>query len=174
VKRNAIVLILIIAAAANLAAAAANPVNPAADRTKKETPAPAQKVIRAVRADEPILIDGKLDEKAWQAPPSNGFIQSDPKDGEPATEKTDVWVAYDDKAIYVAAYCHDSEPGKIIGRLGRRDSSVDSDWFSFAVDPYYDKRTGYLFAVNPAGTMTPGTASGNRKPPSTARGGSSR
>ena len=62
-------------------------------------------------------------------------------------------MAYDDKAIYVAAFCFDSEPGGIISRLGRRDSDVDSDWFLFAVDPYYDRRTGYLFGVNPAGSI---------------------
>ena len=53
----------------------------------------------------------------------------------------------------MAAFCHDSEPGRIISRLGRRDAQVDSDWFMFAVDPYYDKRTGYLFGVNPAGSI---------------------
>ena len=148
-KKIAIILLLTIVAAAPWAGAETK----TGDRTKKEAAQPEQRVIRAVRADEPILIDGKLDEKAWRTPPSNGFTQNDPKDGEPATEKTDVWVAFDDKAIYVAAYCHDSEPGKIIGRLGRRDSDVDSDWFSFAVDPYCDKRTGYLFSVNPANTI---------------------
>ena len=149
-KKTAIILLLTIAAAAPWAAAETK----TGDRTKKETPPPGQRVIRAVRADEPILIDGKLEEKAWQTPPSNGFTQNDPKDGEPSTEKTDVWVAYDDKALYVAAYCHDTEPGKIIGRLGRRDSQVDSDWFTFSVDPYFDKRTGYSFGVNPANTIT--------------------
>ncbi len=76
-----------------------------------------------------------------QRPGTNGFTQSDPADGQPSTEKTDVWIAYDDKALYVAAYCHDSDPGKIMGRLGRRDiAQIDSDWFMFALDPYYDKR----------------------------------
>jgi len=112
-----------------------------------------QKVIEAVRIDEPIVIDGRLEEKAWKRAGSNGFIQNDPEDGKPSSEKTDVWVAYDDKALYVAAFCRDSDPAKIISRLGRRDSRTDSDWFFFAVDPYFDKRTGYLFAVNPAGSI---------------------
>ncbi len=54
----------------------------------------------------------------------------------------------------MAAYCHDSDPGKIMGRLGRRDAQIDSDWFMFALDPYYDKRSGYMFGVNPAGSIT--------------------
>ena len=107
------------------------------------------KVIRAVRVDEPIVIDGKLTENAWQRDGTAAFTQSDPKDGEPATEKTDVWVAYDDKNLYVAAYLYDSDPPNIKCRLGRRDAQVDSDWFYFAVDPYGDKRTGYVFGINP-------------------------
>jgi len=116
-------------------------------------PEPGQKIIQAARTETPIVIDGKLDEAIWKRPGSNGFTQTDPNDGQPATEKTDVWIAYDDKAIYVAAYCFDSDPKKIIGRLGRRDDRMDSDWFMFAVDPYYDKRTGYQFCVNPAGSI---------------------
>jgi hypothetical protein len=72
----------------------------------------------------------------------------------PATEPTEVRVAYDDRALYVAAFCRDSEPAKIRKRLGRRDSQTDSDWFAVAVDPYFDRRSGYVFVTNPAGAIT--------------------
>jgi hypothetical protein len=111
------------------------------------------RVVRAVRTDEPIVLDGILNEKAWQGPPAQGFTQNDPADGKPSTERTDVWVAYDDKALYVAAFCRDSDPKKIISLMGRRDTQIDSDWFLFAVDPYNDKRSGFLFGVNPAGSI---------------------
>lgn len=114
---------------------------------------PPQKTVRAVRTTEPITIDGRLDEKVWQGPAAEGFTQSDPKDGEPSTERTKVWVVYDDHAIYVAAFCYDSAPAKIIGRLGRRDAKTDSDSFAVALDPYWDKRSGYLFSVTAAGSM---------------------
>jgi hypothetical protein len=129
----------------------------AKDKKDKQTPqekkVPEQKIVRAVRAEEPITIDGLLNEKIWQGEPGDGFTQNDPQDGAPATEKTHVWVAYDDKALYVAAFCYDSDPKKIKSLLGRRDSQIDSDWFYFAIDPYYDKRTGFLFGVNPAGSI---------------------
>ncbi len=128
-----------------------------ADKTKPAQQAAPQvreqRVVRAVRAAEPITVDGRLDERIWQGQAVEGFTQSDPKDGDPSSERTRVWVAYDDGAIYVAAFCHDSDPGKIVSRLGRRDSEIDSDWFYFAVDPYYDKRSGYMFGVNPAGSI---------------------
>jgi len=136
------------------------PLISATKNNDKEQPAPSSpRVVKAVRAEEPVIIDGRLEEKVWQGEASEGFIQNDPKDGEQATEQTRVWVAYDDKAFYVAAYCYDSQPDKIIGRLGRRDSQVDSDWFVVAVDPYFDKRTGYAFSVNPIGSIMDSTLS---------------
>jgi len=112
-----------------------------------------QKVVEAIRTDEDIKIDGLLEENCWQNRGYSDFTQRDPKDGEPPTEKTTFWVAFDDEAIYVAARMFDSEPDKIISRLSRRDDSVDSDWFLFSVDPYYDRRSGYQFAVSPAGSI---------------------
>jgi hypothetical protein len=125
----------------------------AAENKTPPPPEPGQKIVQAVRLEEPVSIDGRLEENAWKRPGADGFTQNDPQDGQPATEQTEVWVAYDDKALYVAARCRDSEPDKIMSLLGRRDSYVESDWFYFAVDPYYDKRTGYMFCVNPAGSI---------------------
>lgn len=112
-----------------------------------------QKTVHAIRANGPISIDGVLEETTWQEEGYSDFIQSDPTDGAQPTEKTKVWVAYDEKYLYVAARLYDSQPELITSRLGRRDDFVDSDWFIFAVDPYYDRRSGYQFAVNPAGSI---------------------
>jgi hypothetical protein len=113
--------------------------------------------IRAVLAEGPIKIDGILEESVWQSEGYSGFIQSDPDDGSPASEKTVIWIAYDKKNLYIAARLYDSHPDRIITRLGRRDDHVDSDWFTFAVDPYFDKRSGFQFAVNPAGSIIDST-----------------
>ncbi|MEN6310357.1 MAG: DUF5916 domain-containing protein [Acidobacteriota bacterium] len=148
---------IVIGAVIGLLIAGIAPLSPASkDKKSPQTPAPvppAQKVIRAVRAGEAIVIDGRLDEKIWQGSGAEGFTQIDPNDGSPSSEPTRVWIAYDDKALYVAAACVDSEPAKIISQLGRRDANIESDWFYFAVDPYYDKRSGYLFGVNPSGSI---------------------
>jgi hypothetical protein len=146
-------LVFVITASATALAAEAAGGASASDRD--QTPTPAPKVVKAVRATEPIVLDGRLDEAVWKtAPAATGFTQNDPQDGSPATEPTDVWVAYDDHALYVAAFCRDSEPAKIRKRLGRRDSQTDSDWFAVAVDPYFDRRSGYVFVANPAGSIT--------------------
>jgi len=125
----------------------------AAKQKPVPSPEPGQKIVQAFRLEEPVKIDGRLDESAWKGEGANGFTQNDPQDGQPSTETTEVWIAYDDEALYVAAKCRDSEPDKITSLLGRRDSMVESDWFFFAVDPYYDRRTGYMFCVNPAGSI---------------------
>ena len=130
--------------------------SPLAAKDPQTPPPPAQppqKAVTAVRAQEPIQIDANLNEKAWQGPSVQEFIQQNPVDGGTPSEKTEVWVAYDNDSIYIAALLHDSEPGKIRSLLGRRDDLVESDWFAVALDPYYDRRTGYAFWINPASSI---------------------
>ena len=117
------------------------------------------RTIAAVPAAGPIVIDGALTEPVWQLPGSGAFTQRDPLDGQPATEPTTVWIAFDRDSLYIAARMTDSEPGKIVGRLGRRDEEVESDWFKFGLDPYLDRRSGYYFGVNPLGSIEDGTIS---------------
>lgn len=109
--------------------------------------------VKALKTEELIKIDGILEEETWQITGITDFVQTDPIDGAEPSEKTCVWIAYDETFLYVAAYLYDSKPDSIESRLGRRDDFVDSDWFIFAVDPYFDRRTGYEFAVNPSGSI---------------------
>ena len=106
---------------------------------------------KAVRATGRIHLDGKLDEPAWaRAPVTDAFTQVDPLEGQPASQKTEVRVVYDDDALYVGVRLHDS--GRITARLGRRDMPLgDSDWFGVMIDSYHDHRTAFGFDVNPAG-----------------------
>ncbi len=111
------------------------------------------KVIRAIRTTNGhVKIDGHLDESDWKrTPAASGFIQNEPHDGEPATERTDVWIIYDDEAIYVGIKAYDSKPDQITGRLTRRDGHTPSDWIHIGFDSYNDKRTAFGFSVNPVG-----------------------
>lgn len=120
-------------------------------------PAAAPEPVQAVRAQEPISIDGHLTEAAWRRPGTSDFVQFEPIHGAAPTERTEVWVAFDDDNLYVAAKLSDSEPGLIRSQLGRRDTLVESDWFFVALDPYNDKRTGFIFGINPAGSIADGS-----------------
>ena len=109
--------------------------------------------IRAVRAAEPMRIDGVLDETHYERVPAmSGFIQIDPKPGEIATEQTDVWLSFDDDNIYISARMHDSDMEHLVATEMRRDSSVifqGNDIISFMLDPFYDRRNGLVFTINP-------------------------
>ncbi len=78
--------------------------------------------VVAVRSTDPVRIDGSLDDEVWLlAQPVSGFLQSEPHEGEPATEITEVRVAYDDDNLYIAAYCRDRDPEGIVVNNIRKD-----------------------------------------------------
>ncbi len=149
---------VLVIAAAPVPGLARGSSRPARPQNKPEQSDPrTTRTIAAAPAGGPIVIAGVLSEAVWQTPGDSGFTQRDPRDGQPATEPTTVWIAFDRDNLYVAARLADSEPGKIIGRLGRRDESVESDWFDVGVDPYHDRRSGYYFGINPSGSIEDGT-----------------
>ncbi|MGD8278361.1 MAG: DUF5916 domain-containing protein [Gemmatimonadota bacterium] len=105
----------------------------------------------AVRTDEAIVLDGRLDESLWAASPSAPRLtQTDPDEGAPPTERSDVRIAFDADALYIGAFLYDRGPIKT--RLARRDASpFDADWFAVSLDTYHDHLTAYRFGVNPSG-----------------------
>jgi hypothetical protein len=112
---------------------------------------PAPRVIRAVRASAPPVIDGRLSEESWaQAPVADGFTQRDPDEGRPATERTEVRILFDDTAVYVGARMFDGEPARIERRLSARDNEADADRLTVFLDPMRDKLTGAIFRVSAA------------------------
>ena len=101
---------------------------------------------------DPIEIDGKLDEVTWNnAPVLTDFIQNEPDEGAPATERTEVAILYDDDSLYIGVRAFDSEAKKIKSILARRDTECPSDWIKIWIDSYHDHLTAFEFAVNPSG-----------------------
>ena len=114
--------------------------------------------VETVRASSPISVDGVLDEAAWAAAvPTSRFVQADPHEGAAPTQRTEVRVLFDDAAIYVGARLYDSAPDSIAALLARRDRVSSSDRFLVYVDGYHDRRSGFFFGVNAAGTLYDGT-----------------
>lgn len=111
------------------------------------------RILQAVRVEgSPPRIDGDLTDAAWSsAPVARDFVQMEPREGEPATERTEARVLYDDHALYVAIRAYDSSPDSIVAQLTRRDDSSYSDRVHVVVDSYFDRRTAFHFAVNPLG-----------------------
>ncbi len=111
--------------------------------------------IRAVPLDQPLDIDGNLGEGVYEiVQPLTGFVQQQPDEGAPATERTEAWVFYDDSSIYISARNWDSAPeSRWVANEMQRDSFqiINNDTFSVAFDTFYDRRNGFAFMVNPIG-----------------------
>jgi hypothetical protein len=119
------------------------------------TPAVAgDRIARAVRVETGPVLDGDvLQDPAWQAAPIlGGFWQTTPAEGAPATERTEVRLAYDSTALYVGIVNYDRTPAQIISTDARRDASLDdTDSFLLILDTYHDRQNGFVFGTNPAG-----------------------
>ena len=116
-----------------------------------DSPSPAA-TAAAVRATVPPSIDGRDDDAVWQsAPRVADFLQFQPRIDSAPSLKTEFRAAYDDRNLYVFVRMFDPHPDSIMHALTRRDVRGPSDQIKLLIDSYYDKRTGFEFAVNPDG-----------------------
>jgi hypothetical protein len=117
--------------------------------------------VRAVRVRQPLRIDGALDEMLYRDVPSiSEFVQVEPEGGQPATERTEAWVAFDDDYVYVSFRVWDSHMETLIAKEMRRDSPNNwqgNDLVSFIFDTFYDRRNAFTFTMNPLGGRSDGT-----------------
>jgi hypothetical protein len=111
-------------------------------------------------AEAPVL-DGWLDEAVWKAAPvAGGFTQREPKAGMPASEPTEVKVAYSPTTLYIGIRALDSEPRSVVARALERDADVtEDDSVSIVLDTFDDRRNAYFFATNANGVRTDGLIS---------------
>ena len=86
----------------------------------------------------------------------DGFLQRDPKDGAPISQKTEVYIGYTNENLYVVCLCFDSEPNKIRTHMVRREQINDDDQFGFVLDTFSDRKTGVFFYTNPYGVQQDG------------------
>ncbi len=122
--------------------------------------------IRAVQVPNGLQTDGVLDEAHYRTvSPITDFVQMEPNPGAPSTEKTELWIAYDRKNVYVSVRCWDSTPeSNWIADEMRRDSmniprNENVAWF---FDTFHDKRNGFIFEVTPLGGIWDGQVTDER------------
>lgn len=111
--------------------------------------------VRAIRLTAPLRVDGVLDEEVYaREKPFGGLIQVAPDYGAPQTERSDVWILYDDRNIYLACRCWDSAPPEqwIANELRRDTGGLrNNDHIGAMFDTFYDRRSGFGFYTNPLG-----------------------
>ncbi len=113
--------------------------------------------VRATRVARPITLDGALDDPVYQEVEAiGGFLQQEPHEGQPATQRTDVWLLYDDRNIYVAARCWMTDPAGLVANEMRRDGFAifQNDNFGAFFDTFHDRRNGVFFYTNALGALS--------------------
>ena len=113
-------------------------------------------VLRTTRLTSPIAFDGRLDEPFYKTvPAASGFIQQEPTEGSPASDKTEFWVFFDDKNVYVGARLWETHPDRRVTSDMRRDASnmYNNDHIAVLFDTFDDHRNGFGFSSNAQGGM---------------------
>jgi hypothetical protein len=127
--------------------------NPPAVLTRSED---GSVTARAVRLVQPITLDGRLDEEVYRSIPAiDGFIQQEPREGAPASERTEAWIFFDERNLYIAARCWDSEPDREVLTEMRRDQNniTQNESFTAVFDTFLDRRNGFFFQTSPLGAI---------------------
>lgn len=120
---------------------------PALAQSSRERPS-----VRAVLTTEAPKIDGVLDDVVWaRANPIDRFVQQEPREGDPATDRTEVRVLFDKGRIYIGVHAYATDP--VVATEMRRDADrlFDEDNFQVVLDTFHDSRNGYMFLTTPLG-----------------------
>jgi hypothetical protein len=112
--------------------------------------------VRATRLTGEFTLDGDLSEDVYRTlAPLGDFVQQEPTEGAPSTEKTEAWIFFDDRNIYVGAKLYETEPSRRVMSEMRRDSfnMYNNDHIAVLFDTFNDHRNGFGFSANRLGGM---------------------
>ncbi|MGQ0646799.1 MAG: DUF5916 domain-containing protein [Gemmatimonadaceae bacterium] len=125
----------------------------AAAQTPVPTAPASGRIGRAATTTIAPTIDGRLDDEAWKtAEVFKDFVQREPLEGTPVSERTEVRIATDGEALYIGAWLFDREASAIVPSEKIRDVTLtNSDYFGFILDTYLDRQNGFLFGTTPSG-----------------------
>ena len=114
--------------------------------------------VEARKISSSIRIDGRLDEPEWlDAAVISSFVQREPQEGAPVSERTESFILYDEKHLYIGFRCWDREPRRIVANEMRRDIPLqNNDSVTIFLDTYHDNRTAFCFSTNPLGAQRDG------------------
>jgi hypothetical protein len=114
-----------------------------------------QATVRAIKLAAPLKLDGVLDEEVYSRElPFGGLVQVAPDYGAPSTEKSEIWITYDQKNMYLSCRCYDSAPPEewVVNELRRDTGGLrNNEHIGILFDTFYDRRSGFAFYTNPLG-----------------------
>jgi len=110
--------------------------------------------MRPPRTRERPRVDGRLDDAVWRdALHITDFVQQSPVEGAPASEATDVWIAYDSQNFYLAVHAHYADPSLMRANRIDRDQAFEDDNIAIYFDTFLDQNRAYRFSVNGYGVQ---------------------
>jgi hypothetical protein len=114
-----------------------------------------QATVRAIKLAAPLRLDGVLDEEVYsREQPFGGMVQVAPNYGAPSTEKSEIWITYDQKNMYLSCRCYDAAPPEdwVVNELRRDTGGLrNNEHIGVLFDTFYDRRSGFAFYTNPLG-----------------------
>ena len=111
--------------------------------------------VQPTRTEAAPRIDGSLDDAVWRgATRLTAFVQQQPLDGEPATEQTELYLAYDTQNLYFGMHVHYSDPVLVRANRSDRDQTFSDDTITLYFDPFLDQQRAYVFSVNGYGVQS--------------------
>ena len=124
-----------------------------AQRKNAPTTVAARKRMQAYRIAEPPKLDGLVTDTVWeQIPPAADFIQQEPNEGAPASERTEVRIGFDNDNLYIGIICFDRDPEHIVVTQNRRDGNLaDTDSIQILLDTFHDRQNAFVFGTSPTG-----------------------
>ena len=117
--------------------------------------------LRAQRLEQPPELDGLVNEPLWQElDVATDFVQQNPEEGELSAERTEVRIGFDDRNLYIAIICFDSQPENIVVTQNRRDADLrDTDSVQILLDTFNDGQNAFIFGTSPTGIELDGQVS---------------
>ena len=145
---------------------------PALAAAQEAAPVP-QLTVGRLADNGRLVIDGRVDEELWSgAQPFSAFVQQEPDEGQPATERTEVRFLLDRQNLYIAVICFDSEPDKVLVSQSRRDADLgDTDSIEILLDTFNDGQNAFVFGTNPFGIESDGQVMAEGQSGQGGRGG---
>ncbi len=118
--------------------------------------APTRPSLTIPRAPAPPRLEDFLTGERRDGVSADAFLQREPQDLIPATERTEVYVSYDDTNLYAVFVCHATEPSRIRARMSRREQIFNDDFVGVFLDTFNDRQRAYEFLASPLGIQLDG------------------
>ncbi len=121
-----------------------------------------QLTVGHLTGEDRPTIDGQVGAGEWSlTEPYSTFTQQEPDEGQPATERTEIWFLMDRTNLYVAVVCHDSQPDNLVVTQSRRDANLsNTDSIQILLDTFNDGQNAFVFGTNPFGIEYDGQVMG--------------